>query len=184
MASLITVLSVAEAADPTVTTDDGTLRGSLEGSVRTFRGVPFAKAPVGDLRWRPPVRPEPWAGVRDATARAPDALTQCLQFPEGKEGQEDCLFLSVFAPVVDASAPPLAVMFWVHGGGYETGSGIFFNGTTLASSGVIVVATNYRLGPLGFLGSQALRTRDTRAGADGRPLGSTGNYGMQVCYEG
>ena len=122
-----TLMPLAEAADPTVKTTDGTLRGMLEGNVRTFRGIPFAKPPVDDLRWRPPVSPDPWSGVRDASVNAPTALTQCVQIPFDDSGQEDCLYLSVFAPVVDETAPPLPIMFWIHGGGYETGSGIFFN---------------------------------------------------------
>ena len=152
-------------AGPTVHTPDGVVRGLATGGVDAFRGIPYAKAPVGDLRWRPPVPVAPWTGVRQATAFA----AHCAQ-PSSSVGvastSEDCLYLNVFAPTDKRSELP--VMVWLHGGALVYGESDDFNPAPLVAHGVIVVTVNYRLGALGFLADAAL--------ADSS--GAAGNYGL------
>ncbi len=140
-------------------------------------GVPYAAPPVGDLRWRPPQPPAPWSGVRAATAFA----SQCPQIADGGTitGAEDCLYLNVWAPAGASSGVPLPVLFFVHGGGNVQGSAsvqaddgsYVYDGAAMAGSEhVVVVTTNYRLGPLGFLALPALAAES--------PQASSGNYGI------
>lgn len=142
-----------------VQTKDGHIQGSSENGVRVWKGIPYAKPPVGPLRFRAPVPPDPWDGIKDTTAFSP----MCLQPLEStssmlgggvtKRVSEDCLYLNVWAPL-NTPAEPLPVMVWIHGGTFITGSGSLpsYNGTSFVLRGdVIVVTINYRLGPLGFL---------------------------------
>jgi len=149
--------------NPEVVTAFGRLRGSLESGLAVFRGIRFAATTAGDGRFRPPRRPQPWDGVRDALAfgpAAPQAQPQLQRasvfqgmFGAGEqEMSEDCLFLNVWTPAPDSDRRP--VMVWVHGGGFRTGSGSspMYDGANLARRGdVVVVSINYRLGALGFL---------------------------------
>jgi para-nitrobenzyl esterase len=133
--------------DPAVVQfEGGLIRGTIEGTTRVFRGIPYAEPPIGDLRWRAPVPKAPWDGVLDATQFG----SWCFQ--GGKTapvGSEDCLFLNVWAPQSDS---PLPVMVWIHGGGFQMGAGSEFESTALAEHGpAIVISINYRLGALGFL---------------------------------
>ncbi|MBE1502755.1 para-nitrobenzyl esterase [Amycolatopsis lexingtonensis] len=125
----------------------GTLRGTGHDGVRTFLGVPYAEPPVGELRFRAP-RPVPhWSGERDATrwaARAPQPeLTG-----RGFTGDEDCLYLNVYAPEAPGSYP---VLVWIHGGGGVMGAPHQFDASAYARAGVVVVTVAYRLGVLGLL---------------------------------
>ena len=131
----------------------GKVRGTeIADGIYGWRGIPYAQPPVGELRLRPPQPPQPWAGVRDATEYGLRSLQPPERFPEpGPPFGEDCLYLNVTAPAGAADNP---VLFWVHGGGYETGTGTDMagDGAAFASShGVVVVTFNYRLGALGFL---------------------------------
>ncbi len=131
----------------------GTIRGTeIADGVVAWRGIPYAQPPAGDLRLRPPQPPLPWQGVRDAAEYGLRSLQPPEQFPEpGPPFGEDCLYLNVTAPEGAGGRP---VLFWVHGGGYETGSGTDMagDGAAFASShGIVVVTCNYRLGALGFL---------------------------------
>jgi para-nitrobenzyl esterase len=141
-----------------VETSYGKLEGLLEGKIHTFRGVPYARPPVGSLRFRAPERPERWSGVRPATGygpAAPQVVNEALNsvLPSGEEVQsEDCLYLNVWTPGVDGAKRP--VMVWIHGGAFTIGSGSspMYSGQQLASLGdVVVVTINYRLGVLGFV---------------------------------
>jgi para-nitrobenzyl esterase len=154
-------ISSAQApADPTrVESASGPLQGTRDGDIVSFKGIPYAQPPVGDLRWRPPQPVEAWSEVRDATAFGPD----CLQPASDSEvlattPSEDCLYLNVWAP---ASADPgdgLPVLVWIHGGGYVGGgsSSPFYDGSAFAHEGLVVVSLNYRLGRLGFFAHPAL----------------------------
>jgi para-nitrobenzyl esterase len=164
----LAVINVAAAAPQTppavVRVDTGELQGVVDDGVVSYKGIPFAAPPVGDLRWRPPLPVAPWTGVRPAT----DFGANCMQgrfgpppasgAPASPEPSEDCLFLNVWRP---ASAPPrvkLPVMVWIHGGGFVGGSGSSPNtsGSQFARQGVILVAANYRLGRFGFFAFPAL----------------------------
>jgi para-nitrobenzyl esterase len=132
----------------------GQVRGAeIADGIINWRGIPYARPPVGALRFRPPEPPQPWSGVRDA-------LTYGNRSPQGEAGppvsgapptDEDCLYLNVTAP---AGATGRPVLFWLHGGGYEIGDATQAAGDGVAftrSHAVVVVTINYRLGALGFL---------------------------------
>ncbi len=143
-----------------VAVDGGRVRGRVEDGVWAFLGIPYAQAPVGPLRWRPPQRPEPWEGTRDATMPGPIAPQSgatlagdpCVQ-------SEDCLHLSVWTPSLDESRRP--VMVWLHGGGFTSGtagSAVYRGDRLSRHRDVVVVGVDYRLGALGFLAHPALAT--------------------------
>ena len=146
-----------------VSTQNGTLRGLWHGNVARFGGVPFAQPPVGALRFRPPVAAEPWQGERDATGFGPvsaqnPSLMDSLFGGESEQWSEDCLYLNVWTPQLPTPDQPdapaaLPVMVWIHGGGFEMGSGSspLYHGDSFARDGVVLVTLNYRLGALGFL---------------------------------
>jgi para-nitrobenzyl esterase len=152
----------ALAAPLKVNIDAGVLVGDSTDGINSFKGVPFAKPPVGDLRWTPPQKPVKWSGDRDAT----QYQLPCVQ-PTNADGKtpngggvwgttsEDCLYLNVFAPANAKQAP---VMVWLHGGASYLGGAHLggYNGTSFAKQGVITVTVNYRLGPLGYFAHPAL----------------------------
>ena len=128
-------------------------------------GIPYAAPPVGELRWRAPRLPEPWAEPRPALthgAVCPQYGSALAATEAGRRGAligaEDCLSLDVYAPRRDPQSEPLPVMFWIHGGGNSIGTGSTYDGSKLAAEqGVVVVSINYRLGVLGWLSHPALR---------------------------
>ncbi|MFW6092807.1 MAG: carboxylesterase/lipase family protein [Pseudomonadota bacterium] len=168
-------------SEPTPVRDDVTIRETTAGAVVGFThatgahawlGIPYAAAPTGERRWRAPAPPAAWSGIRDALTAGP----RCPQKPsplaeaEGDgdfAGQEDCLYLNVWAP---AGGHDLPVMFWIHGGGNTIGSGDTYLGAHLATrEDVVVITINYRLGPLGWFAHPAL--------ARGNALDDSGNFG-------
>jgi para-nitrobenzyl esterase len=159
----------ASIANPVVTVSGGAIRGATVPGGYVFRGIPYAGAPTGDLRWRPPTPPTPWQGVRDATqfgASCPQTPSTFATAPFN----EDCLFLNVSTSSRrsdDGEAMPVIV--WIHGGGWTQGDGRGFDGTKLTQNGVVVVTINYRLGALGWLAHPAFAAE---------PGGPTGNYGQ------
>jgi para-nitrobenzyl esterase len=169
----ITAASAAPSA-PTVVTASGTVTGVAASyaatpyapafTVKNFLGIPYAAPPVGALRWMPPQKPANWT--------TPLAATQYSNIcPQGFSeltfggGNEDCLYINVQAPTDAAPGSKLPVMFWLHGGGLQTGSGEEYDGASLVREGhVIFVDFNYRLGLLGFFSHPALAAES--AGAD------------------
>lgn len=135
----------------------GALTGRRDGGVYRFSAIPFAQAPVGDLRFKPPVPAGSWQGTRDATRPGPIApqLPSRLANVMGdihNEQSEDCLHLTVWTPAADAKRRP--VLVWLHGGAWQSGGGAldWYNGAALAEKGDLVVVTpNYRLAALGWL---------------------------------
>jgi len=148
-------------------------------------GIPFAEPPVGELRWAAPRMTPPWQGTREALASGPPCTQLATPLggvmdaaPGTPVGSEDCLYLNVWAPRFALGGIPegdarLPVMVWIHGGGNTVGHADFYHGGNLAASeGVIVVAVQYRLGPLGWLRHAALRGEGTTA------AGRSGNFGI------
>ena len=158
---------------PVVTIGQGTLEGLEREGIMQFRGIPYAAAPTGERRFLAPSPPEPWDGVRDATrfgemsVQESGGVTAFLG-DAVDSSSEDCLFLNVYTPACDGGARP--VMVWIHGGGFINGSSStpWYDGTSLASRGdVVVVTLNYRLGALGFLWLGDLDDRYRSSGVNG-----------------
>lgn len=176
LSAAVLMLSPVSQTDPVVEvlTTDGVLVGRTNGQVQAFKGIPYAAPPVGAWRWRPPQPIEPWEGPHDAG----NVGALCPQPPaNGDPGvgplpmSEDCLTLNVWSPL--EAAEPAPVMVWIHGGGFNNGSGTaaLYDGTALARRGVVVVTINYRLGRLGFFDHPALAAE--------RPEGEPGgNYAL------
>ncbi|WP_325048404.1 carboxylesterase/lipase family protein [Paenibacillus sp. CAA11] len=146
--------------DVVISTRYGQLKGSKEQGINVWRGIPYAKPPVGALRFRAPKPPHSWEGIRDALRFGPPSLQPNDQ-ASGLMGagqdipdpSEDCLYLNVWAPDTP-SQTPRPVMVWIHGGAFVSGAGSvpIYDGRQLAARGdLIVVTINYRLGPFGFL---------------------------------
>jgi para-nitrobenzyl esterase len=157
-----------------IQTDSGALLGTISDGVKSFKGVPYAAAPVGDLRWRAPRPPMHWSqplNANDFGASCPQSPPPRVPPGSGAERtSEDCLTLNLWGPVTATKSAP--VMVWIHGGGNTQGSGagIYYDGTAFAHDGVLLVTINYRLGLLGFFAHPAL-TREAAGGP-------TANFGL------
>ena len=148
---------------PSVTVDSGPIIGIIKGESTMFLGIPYARPPVGDLRWRPPQIMPSWEKPLDATR--PGA--HCPQTRHQDVSSEDCLTINVYLPTLK-SEEPLPVLFWIHGGAYRTGTGAYYSSRNINNpaelvdaklwnrQGVILVTLNYRLGALGFFAHDAL----------------------------
>jgi len=149
----------AERRSPVVTTTNGKVRGFVDGEVSVFKGLRYGADTGGARRFMAPAKPEPWTDVKDALAYGPASMQQ----GKGEEGEtlsEDCLFLNVWTPAKAGKKDGLAdggkrpVMFYIHGGAYNGGSGghPWYDGTKLAKRGdVVVVTVNHRLNAFGYL---------------------------------
>lgn len=171
LALLLPGLSHAEQ----VTVSQGALEGVTQYSVESFKGIPYAAPPVGNLRWRAPQPATSWTGVRVADHFAPDCLHEPFagdDAPLSVKPSEDCLYLNVWRPAGTKAGAKLPVMVWIYGGGFVSGgtSPAIYNGKAFAADGVVVVSFNYRLGRFGFFGFPGL----SQADAD---HGLLGNYG-------
>ncbi len=158
-----------------VQTTEGKLAGEaleVDGSVvRTFKGIPYAAPPLGELRWRPPQPAAPWNGIRDAKTwadRAPQGSLSSMG--AGGAISEDCLHLNVVTPA-KSTTERLPVMVFFHGGGLTTGTGnsLLYNHTALPRKGLVVVTVNSRLGPIGYMAHPALSAESEHS--------ASGNYG-------
>jgi len=143
---------------PRVETRSGVVEGRAESGLAVFRSVPYARAPIGERRWRPPEPESPWAGVRDAgrfgpiAPQRPGVMMRMLGM-DGAASDEDCLALHLWTrdPSAGRRRP---VLVWLHGGGFTAGAGSLpvYDGQHLARRGdAVVITVNYRLGALGFL---------------------------------
>jgi para-nitrobenzyl esterase len=142
---------------PTVITRYGTLLGATADDVTSYKGIPYAAAPVGEYRWRPPQPVSAWKGERDATKSCADCPQRAWPGSTTKQS-EDCLFLNVWTPASATTKSKLPVMVWIHGGGFTggSGSGAGSAGDAFAKQGVILATINYRLGRLGHFAFPAL----------------------------
>lgn len=156
----------------TAATNYGIVKGiaGKDPANTVFKGVPYAKPPVGALRFAPPQVPDSWEGELLCDKFSASAIQhRPFDEPEIREISEDCLYLNIWTPAGSADEK-LPVMFWIHGGGFVAGFGTSeeFDGEALNRHGVILVTINYRLGALGFLALPELAERD----------GMTGNSGL------
>ncbi|MDB5110329.1 MAG: carboxylesterase [Mucilaginibacter sp.] len=160
---------------PQVKTVNGIVQGVTEASgIRSFKGIPFARPPVGDLRWKEPVPPKNWTGVRHADHFGPQAMQRTIYSDmifrsDGKS--EDCLYLNVWTPAKSAKEK-LPVMVYFYGGGFNAGDGseYRYDGESMAKKGIVTLTVNYRLGVFGFLAYPDLTRKSLHH--------SSGNYGL------
>jgi para-nitrobenzyl esterase len=175
---------VADPASRRTTRSGEVLGFEADYGSQAWLGIRFAAPPVDKLRWRAPLPPAAWSGTLEALSFG----SPCVQYaslmggvkdakPGTPVGNEDCLFLNIWAPRLTPDAVPkstarLPVMFWIHGGGNTIGEAGFYNGGNLAGSQkMIVVTTNYRLGPFGWFRHPALNNKTTT------DLDRSGNFG-------
>jgi para-nitrobenzyl esterase len=153
--------TAADQAAPRLQTPAGQLEGAQADGSHVYRGIPYARPPLGARRWQPPQPLPPWAGVRQARANGASCIQKPVPSLEGGGDpgplREDCLFLNVWAPSA-AAAGPRPVLVWLHGGALVQGAGglAIYDGAALARQGLVVVTVNYRLGPLGYFNHPAL----------------------------
>lgn len=176
---LVLILATACSHDPVVTVEGGKIQGTITDGIAVYKGIPFAAAPVGELRWKAPQPVTPWDGILvcdkfGAPCWQPnhvstDGYMHEFFFDGDPEFSEDCLYLNVWAP---AKGKNLPVTLWIHGGAFSYGWGFEpeMDGEEWAKHGGILVSCNYRLGILGFLTHPLLSAED--------PDGVSGNYGI------
>src|SRR5215470_11154245 len=139
----------------TVQVTGGEIQGVVKNGVASFKGIPFAAPPIGELRWKPPQPVRPWSGVRTADDFGPAPMQNRIasMLMGGWSGvSEDCLYLNVWTSATNTDEK-LPVMVWLYGGGFMIGmtSVPVYDGTKLAQKGVVLVSVAYRVGPFGFL---------------------------------
>lgn len=155
----------------TVEVTGGIIEGVEQDGLLTYKGIPFAAPPSGDLRWKAPAPVVPWEGVKKTYA----FCNACMQTPNAMGNtapvSEDCLYLDVWTPAKKTNEN-IPVIFWVHGGGYSGGSTStpMYDGTGFAKKGVVMVSVAYRLGPFGFLAHPELSSESNKG---------SGTYGIQ-----
>lgn len=149
-----------------VATDKGRIKGIASGATRQFLGIPYAAAPIGELRWKAPQPAAKWKGIRDASKFATHCPQPDTAFGRAANSSEDCLYLNVYRP---ARGHDLPVMVWIHGGALWLGESEDYDPSELVARGVVVVTLNYRLGALGQLAHPALSNEGG---------GASGNYGI------
>ncbi len=173
---LVTTATASVFAQDRVKIANGVLEGTSNKSsgVRSFKGIPFAEPPVGELRWKPPQPVKNWQGVRKADQFGP----RCMQRPifgdmnfRSNGMSEDCLYLNVWTPV-KSGREKLPVLVYFYGGGFVAGDGSEprYDGESMARKGIVTVTVNYRLGVFGFLAHPEL-TKES-------PRRASGNYGL------
>lgn len=166
---LVTLICCQEKPkDPTeIETNFGIVKGAIKDGLLVFKGIPFAKPPVGELRWSAPQPPDSWEGVKLTTKYGPAPI----QGKDTTSKSEDCLYLNIWTPAktMDEKIP---VLVWIYGGGFSFGSTSepVYNGAALAKKGVILVSIAYRVGQLGFLAHPELSAEN--------PNKVSGNYGI------
>ncbi|MCX6121243.1 MAG: carboxylesterase family protein [Ignavibacteriales bacterium] len=163
-----------ETVAPRVKIVNGVLEGINESGIRTFKGVPFAEPPIGDLRWKEPQPLKNWSDVRKADKFGPRAMQMPIFGDMGFRSNgmsEDCLYLNIWTPA-KTDKEHLPVLVYFYGGGFVAGDGseARYDGESMARKGIVAVTVNYRLGVFGFLAHPEL-TKES-------PHRSSGNYGL------
>jgi para-nitrobenzyl esterase len=158
-------------------TDKGTIEGTFDAAsgLQTFFGIPFAKPPVGDLRWRAPQPMAPWKGVLKTQEFGPKAVQTAVfgDMQSRSNGMsEDCLYLNVWTPAKGNIKARLPVLLYYYGGGFVAGDGSEprYDGASMAKKGIVVVTVNYRLNIFGFFAHPDLSKE--------APYKASGNYGL------
>jgi para-nitrobenzyl esterase len=173
---LVTAFATQSFAQDRVKTANGTVEATSDKSsgVRSFKGIPFAAPPLGDLRWQPPQPVKDWKGNRKTDQFGP----RCMQLPvfsdmvfRSNGMSEDCLYLNVWTPA-KSSKERLPVLVYFYGGGFVAGDGseLRYDGENMARKGIVALTVNYRLGVFGFLAHPEL-TKES-------PHHASGNYGL------
>ncbi len=171
MGAIFPLLTACRAAVPvdrwTISVTGGDVRGVVKEGVASFKGIPFAAPPVGDLRWKAPQPVKPWDGVREA-----DQFGNAPMQPFGTKASEDCLYLNVWT-TAKTPGEKRPVMVWIYGGAFAGGttSDPTTDGTAFAKRGVVLVSIAYRVGPFGFLAHPELSAESGGKGS--------GCYGIQ-----
>jgi para-nitrobenzyl esterase len=173
----LAVLSINTEGADRVKIANGVLEGTgkQKSDVRMFKGIPYARPPVGDLRWKPPQSPKNWPGVRKAKKFGPRCMQHFI-FDDMKFRSaglnEDCLYLNVWTPAAGKRRKKLPVLVYFYGGGFVAGDGseLRYDGESMAAKGIVAVTLNYRLGPFGFLAHPELTQESPRR--------ASGNYGL------
>jgi para-nitrobenzyl esterase len=173
-ATVLLAISPAHAQVKEADVTGGKVSGVVANGIVSFRGIPFAAPPVGELRWKAPQPLKPWIGVKQATRFGPSCVqdeTIARILGATPEMSEDCLYLNVWTPA-KAASDNLPVMVWIYGGGFVGGqtSVPLYDGTKLAEKGIVLVSVAYRLGAFGFLAHPEL-SRESGKGS--------GNFGLQ-----
>ena len=163
----------ALAAESPRSVDGGKVTGvpGRDPSVVIFKGIPYGAPPVGDLRWRAPQPVKPWSGIKSAAEVGPTCVGRNFGSIPAGGMSEDCLYLNVWTPTHEIGAK-LPVLVWIHGGGFQGGSGYhpYYEGEEFARQGVVVVTFNYRVGIFGFLAHPDLSGESSAH--------ASGNYGL------
>jgi len=182
MALLLAIIGCKEKASPLVKeVTGGKVKGMLlqEHGVYSFKGIPFAQPPVGNLRWQAPQAVEPWEGIKECTAFSASPMqdkprpfmfwSKEFLIPE-EPISEDCLYLNVWTKAQSAEAK-LPVLVYIYGGGFRSGGSAcpIYDGTAMATKDVVFVSFNYRVGPFGFFSHPDIKPT---------PESPTGNYAL------
>src|ERR1700743_1415315 len=171
-----TSFACAQTADSTVVKiSNGQSRGSVEADgIHSFKGIPYAQPPVGDLRWKEPQSPKNWKGILHTDHFAPQAMQAPIYSDmmfRSNGTSEDCLYLNVWTP---AKSPKeaLPVLVYFYGGGFQAGDGseYRYDGESMSKRGIVAVTINYRLGIFGFFAHPELTKESAHQ--------SSGNYGL------
>lgn len=174
MALITAAQSVQKEQKPIVETAQGQLSGLHDSGIYHFKGIPFAQAPVGPLRWKAPQSPKPWKGIRTAEKFGPRAMQRSIfddmQF-RSDGMSEDCLYLNIWTPSLK-QAQKLPVLVYFYGGGLFTGDGseYRYQGVNMARQGVVAITVNYRLNIFGFFAHPELTAESANE--------ASGNYGF------
>lgn len=173
---------ILKAQNPIVQTANGKVQGNFntDKTIRTFKGIPFAAPPVGDLRWKEPQSPQNWSGIKQCTSFSASPIQNKPQpfycwteefIAQPEPLSEDCLYLNIWSGA-KSKTEKRPVFVWIYGGGLSSGSAncAIYDGEEMAKQGVVFVSINYRVGVLGFMAHPELSKESGHT--------ASGNYGF------